>query len=64
MLDHPLLTPAWNEKISRILEIKDRRYTIFTKPDLLASFSLGPVPSSTVKALLKANKKRESSSCC
>uniref|UniRef100_A0A2N9ERF1 Transposase (putative) gypsy type domain-containing protein n=1 Tax=Fagus sylvatica TaxID=28930 RepID=A0A2N9ERF1_FAGSY len=39
-------------------DIEDRRYTIFIEPDLLASFSFGPVPSSAVKALLKANKKR------
>lgn len=42
----------------RILDILDRRYNIFIEPDLLATFSLGPVPSSSVKALLKANKKR------
>uniref|UniRef100_A0A2N9GGF3 Uncharacterized protein n=1 Tax=Fagus sylvatica TaxID=28930 RepID=A0A2N9GGF3_FAGSY len=46
------------KRISRILDIEDRRYTIFIEPDLLATFSLGPVPSSSVKALVKANKKR------
>jgi hypothetical protein len=45
-------------------DIEDRRYTIFIEPDLLASFSFGPVPSSAVKALLKANKKRKSPSWC
>jgi hypothetical protein len=59
VLDRPLLNSVWQERISRILDIEDRRYTIFIEPDLLASFSLGPVPSSTVKALVKANKKRE-----
>jgi hypothetical protein len=43
----------------RILDIEDRRYNIFIEPDLLASFSLGPVPNFTVKALARANKKRE-----
>uniref|UniRef100_A0A2N9GGL5 Transposase (putative) gypsy type domain-containing protein n=1 Tax=Fagus sylvatica TaxID=28930 RepID=A0A2N9GGL5_FAGSY len=58
VLDRPLLDPVWKERISRILDIQDRRYTIFIEPDLLASFSFGPIPSSTVKALLKANRKR------
>jgi hypothetical protein len=43
----------------RILDIEDRRYNIFIEPDLLATFSLGPVPSSSVRALVKANKKRK-----
>ena len=64
MLDRPLLNSVWQERISRILDIEDRRYTIFIELDLLASFSLGPVPSSSVKALVKANRKRELSSCC
>jgi hypothetical protein len=59
-LDRPLLNSVWQERISRILDIEDRRYNIFIEPDLLATFSLGPVPSSSVKALLRANKKRES----
>ncbi len=59
MLDRPLLNSVWQERISRILDIKDRQYNIFIEPDLIASFSLGPVPSSSVKALVKANKKRE-----
>uniref|UniRef100_A0A2N9J990 Uncharacterized protein n=1 Tax=Fagus sylvatica TaxID=28930 RepID=A0A2N9J990_FAGSY len=42
----------------RILDIEDRRYNILIEPDLLAAFSLGPVPSSSVKALVRANKKR------
>jgi hypothetical protein len=63
-LDRPLLNSVWQERISRILDIEDRRYNIFIEPDLLATFSLGPVPSSSVKALLKANKKRESSRQC
>uniref|UniRef100_A0A2N9JA57 Uncharacterized protein n=1 Tax=Fagus sylvatica TaxID=28930 RepID=A0A2N9JA57_FAGSY len=46
------------ERILRILDIEDRRYNIFIEPDLLATFSLGPVPSSSVRALVKANKKR------
>uniref|UniRef100_A0A2N9HM39 Transposase (putative) gypsy type domain-containing protein n=1 Tax=Fagus sylvatica TaxID=28930 RepID=A0A2N9HM39_FAGSY len=57
-LDRPLLNSVWQERISRILDIEDRRYNIFIEPDLLATFSLGPVPSSSVKALLRANKKR------
>jgi hypothetical protein len=40
------------------LEIEDQRYNIYIEPDLLATFSLGPVPSSSVKALQRANKKR------
>uniref|UniRef100_A0A2N9HSQ7 Transposase (putative) gypsy type domain-containing protein n=1 Tax=Fagus sylvatica TaxID=28930 RepID=A0A2N9HSQ7_FAGSY len=60
-LDRPLLNSVWQERISRILDIEDRRYNIFIEPDLLATFSLGPVPSSSVKALVRANKKRESS---
>ena len=59
-LDRPLLNSVWQERISRILDIEDRRYNIFIEPDLLATLSLGPVPSSSVKALLRANKKRES----
>uniref|UniRef100_A0A2N9I6F6 Uncharacterized protein n=1 Tax=Fagus sylvatica TaxID=28930 RepID=A0A2N9I6F6_FAGSY len=58
VLDRPLLNSVWQERISRILDIEDRWYTIFIKPDLLATFLLGPVPSSSVKALVKANKKR------
>ena len=57
-LDRPLLNSVWQERISSILDIEDRRYNIFTEPDLLATFSLGPVPSSLVKALERANKKR------
>uniref|UniRef100_A0A2N9EDI3 Transposase (putative) gypsy type domain-containing protein n=1 Tax=Fagus sylvatica TaxID=28930 RepID=A0A2N9EDI3_FAGSY len=49
---------VWQERILRILDIEDRRYDIFIEPDLLATFSLGPVPSSSVKALVRANKKR------
>jgi hypothetical protein len=59
-LDRPLLNSVWQERIWRILEIEDRRYNIFIEPDLLATFSLGPVPSSSVRALVKANKKRKS----
>uniref|UniRef100_A0A2N9GSL6 Transposase (putative) gypsy type domain-containing protein n=1 Tax=Fagus sylvatica TaxID=28930 RepID=A0A2N9GSL6_FAGSY len=52
-------TPSSSGKrISRILDIENRRYNIFIEPDLLATFSLGPVPSSSVKALVRANKKR------
>jgi hypothetical protein len=58
-LDRPLLNSIWQGRISRILDIEDRRYNIFIEPDLLATFSLGPVPSSAVKALVRANKKRE-----
>uniref|UniRef100_A0A2N9GDQ1 Uncharacterized protein n=1 Tax=Fagus sylvatica TaxID=28930 RepID=A0A2N9GDQ1_FAGSY len=57
-LDRLLLNSVWQEKILRILDIEDRRYNIFIKPDLFATFSLGPVPSSSVRALVKANKKR------
>uniref|UniRef100_A0A2N9HSL2 Uncharacterized protein n=1 Tax=Fagus sylvatica TaxID=28930 RepID=A0A2N9HSL2_FAGSY len=57
-LDRPLLNSIWQGRISRILDIEDRRYNIFIDPDLLATFSLGPVPSSAVKALVRANKKR------
>uniref|UniRef100_A0A2N9F1I8 Uncharacterized protein n=1 Tax=Fagus sylvatica TaxID=28930 RepID=A0A2N9F1I8_FAGSY len=57
-LDRPLLNSVWQERISRILDIEDRRYSILIEPDLLATFSLGPVPSSSVKALVRANKKR------
>ena len=49
----------WKERISRILDIEDRRCGIFIEPDLLASFSFGPKPNTAVKALLRANKKRE-----
>ena len=59
MLDRLLLSSAWQQKILKVLDIEDRQYNIFIEPDLLASFSLGPVPSSTVKALVRANKKRE-----
>ena len=62
VLDRPLLNSVWQQRILKILDIEDRRYTIFIEPDLLASFSLGPVPNSTVKALARANKKREPSS--
>uniref|UniRef100_A0A2N9GN99 Transposase (putative) gypsy type domain-containing protein n=1 Tax=Fagus sylvatica TaxID=28930 RepID=A0A2N9GN99_FAGSY len=58
VLDRPLLNSVWQERIWRILEIEDRRYNIYIEPDLLATFSLGPVPSSSVKALQRANKKR------
>ena len=58
-LDRPLLNSVWQERISRILDIEDQRYNIFIEPDLLATFSLGPVPSSSVKALVRANKKRQ-----
>jgi hypothetical protein len=44
VLDRPLLNSVWKERISRILDIEDRRYNIFIKPDLLASFSFGPEP--------------------
>uniref|UniRef100_A0A2N9HWS9 Uncharacterized protein n=1 Tax=Fagus sylvatica TaxID=28930 RepID=A0A2N9HWS9_FAGSY len=57
-LDRPLLNSVWQERILRILDIEDRRYNIFIEPDLLATFSLGPIPSSLVRALVKANKKR------
>uniref|UniRef100_A0A2N9ILQ2 Transposase (putative) gypsy type domain-containing protein n=1 Tax=Fagus sylvatica TaxID=28930 RepID=A0A2N9ILQ2_FAGSY len=57
-LNRPLLNSVWQERIWRILDIEDRRYNIFIEPDLLATFSLGPVPSSSVRALVKANKKR------
>uniref|UniRef100_A0A2N9G8L8 Transposase (putative) gypsy type domain-containing protein n=1 Tax=Fagus sylvatica TaxID=28930 RepID=A0A2N9G8L8_FAGSY len=57
-LDRPLLNSVWQERIWRILEIEDRRYNIFIEPDFLATFSLGPVPSSSVKALQRTNKKR------
>ena len=59
VLDRLLLDSAWQQRILRILDIEDRRFNIFIEPDLLASFSLGPVPSSTVKALARTNKKRE-----
>jgi hypothetical protein len=59
-LNRPLLNSVWHERIWRILDIEDRRYNIFIEPDLLATFSLGPVPSSSVRALVKANKKRRS----
>uniref|UniRef100_A0A2N9HNJ5 Transposase (putative) gypsy type domain-containing protein n=1 Tax=Fagus sylvatica TaxID=28930 RepID=A0A2N9HNJ5_FAGSY len=58
VLDRPLLNSVWQQRILKILDIEDRRYNIFIEPDLLASFSLGPVPNSTVKALARANKKR------
>ena len=60
VLDRPLLNSVWQQRILRILDIEDRRYNVFIEPDLLATFSLGPVPNSTVKALVRANKKRES----
>ena len=59
MLDHPLLNSVWKERISRVLEIEDRRYSIFIEPDLLASFSFGLAPNAAVKALIRANKKRK-----
>jgi hypothetical protein len=59
-LNRPLLNSVWQERIWRILDIEDRRYNIFIEPDLLATFSLGHVPSSSVRALVKANKKRKS----
>ena len=59
VLDRPLLSSVWQQKILKVLDIEDRRYNIFIEPDLLASFSLGPIPNSTVKALARANKKRE-----
>ena len=59
VLDRPLLNSVWKERISRILEIEDRRCSIFLEPDLLASFSFGPEPNIAVKALLRANKKSE-----
>jgi hypothetical protein len=62
VLDRPLLNSVWQQRILKILDIEDRRYNIFIEPDLLTSFSLGPVPNSTVKALARANKKRELSS--
>ena len=61
VLDRPLLKSVWNERVLRILDIKDCRYSIFIESDLLASFSFGPAPNTAVKALLKANKKRKSS---
>jgi hypothetical protein len=60
VLDRPLLNSVWQQRILRILDIEDRRYNVYIEPDLLATFSLGPVPNSTVKALVRANKKRES----
>ena len=57
VLDHPLLNSVWKERILRILDIEDRRYSIFIEPDLLASFSFGPEPNTAVRALIKANKK-------
>uniref|UniRef100_A0A2N9FI21 Transposase (putative) gypsy type domain-containing protein n=1 Tax=Fagus sylvatica TaxID=28930 RepID=A0A2N9FI21_FAGSY len=58
VLDRPLLNSVWQQRILRILDIEDRRYNVYIEPDLLATFSLGPVPNSTVKALVRANKKR------
>ena len=58
-LDRPLLNSVWQERILRILDIEDRRYNIFIEPDLLTTFSLGLVPSSSIRALVKANKKRK-----
>jgi hypothetical protein len=58
-LDRPLLNSVLQERILRILDIEDRRYNIFIEPDLLATFSLGPIPNSSVRALVKANKKRK-----
>uniref|UniRef100_A0A2N9FRQ1 Transposase (putative) gypsy type domain-containing protein n=1 Tax=Fagus sylvatica TaxID=28930 RepID=A0A2N9FRQ1_FAGSY len=57
-LDRPLLNSVWQERIWRILEIEDRRYNIFIEPDLLATFSLGPVPSSFGINTMKLNKSR------
>ena len=59
MLDRPLLNFVWKERISMVLEIEDRRYSIFIEPDLLTSFSFGPVPNAADKALTRANKKRK-----
>jgi hypothetical protein len=59
VLDRPLLNSVWKERILRILEIEDCRYSIFLELDLLASFSFGPEPNIAVKALLQANKKNE-----
>uniref|UniRef100_A0A2N9J0S8 Transposase (putative) gypsy type domain-containing protein n=1 Tax=Fagus sylvatica TaxID=28930 RepID=A0A2N9J0S8_FAGSY len=50
-LDRPLPNSVWQERILKILDIEDRRYNIFIEPDLLVTFSLRPVPSSSVKAL-------------
>uniref|UniRef100_A0A2N9H9N2 Uncharacterized protein n=1 Tax=Fagus sylvatica TaxID=28930 RepID=A0A2N9H9N2_FAGSY len=57
VLDRPLLNSVWKERISRISDIEDRCYGIFIEPDLLTSFSFGPAPNATVKALVQANKK-------
>ncbi len=45
VLDRPLLNSVWKERISRILDIEDRRYSIFIEPNLLASFSFGLAPN-------------------
>ena len=57
VLDRPLLNSVWKERISRVLEIEDRCYSIFIEPDLLASFSFRLAPNAAVKALIRANKK-------
>ena len=61
VLDRPLLSSMWKERISRILDIEDCHCSIFLEPDLLTSFSFsfGPEPNTVVKALLRANKKNE-----
>jgi hypothetical protein len=59
VLDRPLLSSMWKERISRILDIEDHHCSILLEPDLLASFSFGPEPNTVVKALLRANKKNE-----
>ena len=43
VLDRPLLNSVWQQRILKILDIEDRRYNIYIKLDLLATFSLGPV---------------------
>uniref|UniRef100_A0A2N9FG40 Uncharacterized protein n=1 Tax=Fagus sylvatica TaxID=28930 RepID=A0A2N9FG40_FAGSY len=45
VLDRPLLNSGWKERISRILDIEDRRYNIFIELNLLASFSFGLAPN-------------------
>uniref|UniRef100_A0A2N9HMU9 Uncharacterized protein n=1 Tax=Fagus sylvatica TaxID=28930 RepID=A0A2N9HMU9_FAGSY len=58
VLDRPLLNSVWKERISRILDIEDRRCSVFLEPDLFASFSFGLEPNTAFKALLRANKKK------
>ncbi len=62
VLARPLLTAVWKDRISRILSIENRHYTVFIQVDLLASFSFGPVPNQVVKTLIRANQRREYSS--